>query len=462
LLNPKQLLTYFLLAVSGLLAWCFYNADVQNTNRQMLGAVLIAISCVPFAAFLNSKGTNQFPLFAFNTLYYAVGFGFGGFFMGTPLYESGVSDADIFLAQSITIIGVLCQIIGFRLFRFKARSVTLRVKQLSIQQLKIGGWVSLLVSLLPLVVAEIASVPSLPQLLRLAGMAGVSILFYQILVKQSSSFEIGLFATIAGYIIVGGILSGSIAEGLRYGILFCFISIVTRRFKLTFIIAFVSILLLILINPVKPEFRQQTWHGSSSTQMRYLKKAELLTRLTVDYWSGQSDGAANIHRDRNTTIDRINQFPLLIVVVSDTPTSVPFWMGETYVNLAFALIPRFVWPDKPEIRTGNAFGQRYRLLHRNDWTTSVNLPWIVEFYANFGLFGIIFGMMGCGIAFKIIENGPLSCTDRTGSSVLYIGLFGPLSYPESNLAIMWGGVILGWLCLNFATNIARKGFPDKR
>ena len=147
------------------------------------------------------------------------------------------------------------------------------------------------------------------------------------------------------------------------------------------------------------------------------------------------------------TIDRLNQMGLLLAVVSKTPSSVPYWYGETIYDIIPSMVPRILWPGKPIKRFGNDFGQRYGLLHHRDKATSLNLPWVVELYANFGSVGILVGMFVIGLAFGYIENVLLNRDVETGTEVLLIGLFAPLSFPESNISLLWGGIILGWIAI---------------
>lgn len=70
---------------------------------------------------------------------------------------------------------------------------------------------------------------------------------------------------------------------------------------------------------------------------------------------------------------------------------------------------------------------------------SVNLPWLVEAYANFGWYGIVGVMLLCG-AFL----GTLDATlNRPGGSPVEIALAGAVMFPlinqESNISLTMGG-----------------------
>jgi hypothetical protein len=87
------------------------------------------------------------------------------------------------------------------------------------------------------------------------------------------------------------------------------------------------------------------------------------------------------------------------------------------------------------------FGHRYRILNPDDQRTSINLPWLVEFYINFGLAGVLIGMLLVGAAMSVLEWGLLraNMTDvelLSGWSLLF-----PLVYQESNISLTVGGLV---------------------
>ena len=63
-----------------------------------------------------------------------------------------------------------------------------------------------------------------------------------------------------------------------------------------------------------------------------------------------------------------------------------------------------LWPDKPEERLGQAFGHRYGVLQPADTITSENVPWLTEFFVNFGIAGVLLGMSLVGLVLAILEK----------------------------------------------------------
>lgn len=70
------------------------------------------------------------------------------------------------------------------------------------------------------------------------------------------------------------------------------------------------------------------------------------------------------------------------------PDVYPFEMGRTFLLEAEGLVPRFVWPDKPNLsRELNQYSVRVRILPNPD-ETSVVFDAMSEYYVNFGLIGV--------------------------------------------------------------------------
>ena len=150
-------------------------------------------------------------------------------------------------------------------------------------------------------------------------------------------------------------------------------------------------------------------------------------------------------------------------MVDKTPDPVPYWAGETYKPLFTSMIPRAVWPGKPEERTGNAFGRRYGILAETERQLSFNLPWITEMYANFGRAGVILGMALVGLLFGFLERflarpGMTALEFVTGATILL-----PLFFQESNFSLVTGSLLplTVSLWLYFTVGL-RVSLPDLR
>ena len=149
-------------------------------------------------------------------------------------------------------------------------------------------------------------------------------------------------------------------------------------------------------------------------------------------------------------------------VVRQTPDVVPYWNGVTYWSLAGAVIPRFLWPDKPVKILGYTFGQRYGYLAPYDYTTTINMPYLVEFYANFGEIGVYLGMLLVGFLYRAVEriaNAPGQGVLRT---VVGMGLLMPLINIESDFSLVFGGLFLTGFALYVLYRLANMTVMKRR
>jgi hypothetical protein len=99
---------------------------------------------------------------------------------------------------------------------------------------------------------------------------------------------------------------------------------------------------------------------------------------------------------------RIDQSNLLAAAMVHTPARQPYAMGSTMSeNVLYALVPRFLWPDKPVKAGGAEFVTRYTGIPFQN--TSVGVNYLFEFYVNFGPTGAVAGLFLLGVACGLLE-----------------------------------------------------------
>ena len=96
-------------------------------------------------------------------------------------------------------------------------------------------------------------------------------------------------------------------------------------------------------------------------------------------------------------------FQSFIGVVESVPAQVPYQWGQTLFDSLTLVIPRAIWPSKPE--------------PANDWlaqafygpeiTASISATWPGELYLNFGSLGLILGMFWMGVACAKLNGAEL-------------------------------------------------------
>jgi len=151
-----------------------------------------------------------------------------------------------------------------------------------------------------------------------------------------------------------------------------------------------------------------------------------------------------------------------------TPNAVKFLNGLSYESIIYKPIPRFIYKNKPREEWGNAYGKLYKILNAEDFSTSWNFPILSEFYSNFGLKGVIFGMLILGLILKVLLFFIHSFNENILiSSINYVVIFN-LVFQEINLSQIIGKMInqsTFFLCLIFfilIINICIKKFKNEK
>lgn len=189
--------------------------------------------------------------------------------------------------------------------------------------------------------------------------------------------------------------------------------------------------------------------GSASTTVfdRAVERIEALGRAATVVVDGKGKPAASSNTPwqrkefTRQILRRISLVVLLQYATDWTPSRIPYLTGETLTNLVTNWIPRLVWPDKPTERLGQEFGHKYRILFTNDNATSINLPWLIEFYINFGVVGVLAGMFATGALMSLLEWVFLRPNMTEIEIVAGWALVFRLFYQESNISLMLGGFL---------------------
>ncbi len=283
-------------------------------------------------------------------------------------------------------------------------------------------------------VPELSRIPSIGQFLEPVGYVVFSAFLVLILKRKTS----GPYTVLALLALV--LLAAARVETFNFTQLMllslCVVAalVYTRAYR----IASFCALLLVLSLPVY-EFTSTVRYVDGS----FVKKVEALIQTIDGYRKGVRRGATSA---TETGVRRISHTWLFTHVVSKSPAEVPFWGGETYKPLFTAMIPRAIWPDKPLEITGGRFGKRYDLLEPTS-LTSLNLPWHIELYANFGSLGVVIGMALIG-AFLALLDKLLNAPGRRELEMgIGLGILIPLTFQDSNFSLMVGTLPQFVLCI---------------
>ncbi len=135
------------------------------------------------------------------------------------------------------------------------------------------------------------------------------------------------------------------------------------------------------------DFRQVVWGGAG-----YSARVKELWSMAKDF------EFLDLHNDQHLeAIDgRLNQNTLVGMAISNLKGgSVSFAQGKTIEDAFLAMIPRIIWPDKPMRAGSGDIVSRYTGLEVAEGT-SVGVGQVLEFYINFGRWGVLGGFFCLG------------------------------------------------------------------
>lgn len=276
--------------------------------------------------------------------------------------------------------------------------------------------------------------------------------------RLSAPFRLLTYCGVGAFLLMA-VGSGSVANAAFYGaVVFACAWIGLGRVRPYWIVAgAVGFLTIISLRGVSAEYRKIVWYGGEGGGV--VSRTRLFFKL-LDA-RVQTDGVEGaVTQGFQTSAGRSANLDLLADVIIRTPREIPYWGGETYLSLVGAFVPRVLWPDKPTKELGQAFGHRYGYIGADDSGTALNLPVLVEFYANFGIAGVIVGMCLVGFIYYVLQRMVNSPGQDTLHSLVGVVILVPLINIESDFSLGFGGLILNGASLWFVLRtIRRSGLP---
>jgi len=219
--------------------------------------------------------------------------------------------------------------------------------------------------------------------------------------------------------------------------------------------ALAGVLVFVWIYPHISEYRANYWRLQKD-EPTITKLAGFGNILIERTWSNGLGSKHFSTRPFQGLVQRLSLNLQFSTVVDKTPDRIPYWQGTTYRSLFLSWVPRVVWKGKPEERWGNEFGRRYQFLAPENTSMSVNLPWLVELYANFGAKGVVIGMLLIGLLLAFLERLLSRPESDTVSKAVGAAVLLPLFYHESNFTVMTGSLLPLIFCLWIYFNVPAR------
>jgi hypothetical protein len=448
----RRYVTAFLVAAPPVLAWLVYRRpDTLTLDQALLAAAVVLLGFAPALAFLSAGARSPLPLLPLSGMFYALTFGLPAF--SEDLDWRGVSADAVTRAFVLTVCGLSVMYLAYalsgRLLFRRLRPVTIPGR-LSPSRLRLVAWAGFAAHLAYTFTPALQQVPSIGHFFQPLGWLAMGLLYLSWLQgRLPRAHALVFFGVALPLELLGRLASGALYE---FFVVIVFLSLVywQARRRVPWAVLAAATLFFVLLNDVKFEYRGRVSLAELDTRDIWAKVTTLADVLTERYGNlqnGPADAAVS-------SVNRIGHIVVLAYVVETTPDSVPYWGGETYTFLLASVVPRFLWPEKPEAGFGNEFGRRYGFLHPRNYDTTINVPWLAEFYMNYGAAGVIFGMALVGAGFRFLVQRLSRPASSPAEYVLGLSLVFQLFYAESNLALMWGGLLLTFISLYLTLRVA--------
>jgi hypothetical protein len=238
------------------------------------------------------------------------------------------------------------------------------------------------------------------------GHVGVFYIFF-----SGHKHRIKILVGILALLLVQSIATGMFGE-LVYlmAIFYILIALYIKQQSLTrkLVVTVFGLLVIALIQSVKADYRKVAWVSGSD--------AGLFMELVVNSATNPSH---ILQKDiLYSQAVRLNQGWLIAVTMDRVPRKFDYAYGETiWMSLAAAVVPRIVWPDKPE--AGGKYNLK-RFWGYNLKGYSMNIGPIGEAYANFGTTGGIIFMFFYGLFFNLMLTSLLRWSEKRPSVLCWI------------------------------------------
>lgn len=162
----------------------------------------------------------------------------------------------------------------------------------------------------------------------------------------------------------------------------------------------IGILFLVFLQLFKSDYRDETWSGnykSSNFDAANQVVQQINDDLSFDF----------VKLGVTVTLERLNMALLCSRVIKYVPDSENYAYGETIVSAIASLIPRALWPDKPELDDRELIKKYGK--YTPGGNTTMGITQLGESYANFGyvggiIFFCIYGFIVSGTLYFLVKR----------------------------------------------------------
>jgi hypothetical protein len=215
------------------------------------------------------------------------------------------------------------------------------------------------------------------------------------------------------------------------------------RFTIPKALVLVVFAYILFLQPAKEQFRARYW--GADTQTTDISRAQDWISMSRQKWEGAWSGS-DPEAFRRQIYGSMTRFSLLQQssnVLDMTPSIVPYQGWKMYEYMAYTLIPRAIWAEKPSMSEANRFYQvAYGLTtERNLDGVSIAVGMLTEGYISFGWIGAISVMVLVGVVLDCLSALLLSRDAGALMKGIGMALLPGFVAMESQMAQYFGGIL---------------------
>jgi hypothetical protein len=221
--------------------------------------------------------------------------------------------------------------------------------------------------------------------------------------RRGSGWLVGCTVPIS----LAGLLTGMMQAAVQPVLLSMMLYVVLRR-RVPWRLLAAGLLLVVIINPAKTAYREEAWQDDQTSRGEHAERsvtvaAERWWRALKSTWGGDPQGPSHA----STLASRLNELSINAVVLDRTPAAIPFDGGRSWGYMAVSLVPRFLYPEKPNFtevyndRFSVTFG--FQSPSETDNSTGA-FPLVSDGYWNLGWPGVVLVGVVAGLLIGIFAG----------------------------------------------------------
>jgi len=245
------------------------------------------------------------------------------------------------------------------------------------------------------------------------------------------------------------VTGGFLAYGINWIVsVIAFLFVISRQRILFYLAAplvvYLGLSLFVTYMGQRTLIRELVWQQQSGIAERL----DRVSKIATDFQFFDFSSATHV----TALDDRLNQNALVGRAMQRIDSGwVEFAFGATIP--IWALIPRAVWPDKPDVGGGGTLVSDFTGIPF-ERSTSVGAGQVFEFYVNFGLAGVVGGFLLLGFVLMWLDRGIMRALDTSDTRALLLRAMPGLAMlqPGGNLlevmVAIVGAIIVAYLTMH--------------